>query len=520
MDALSRVAAFLWWLAATSIAAAAHALKSPGPVAIVILAVLPGAVITADALFISRRRFNAGKKSIAQTFAVVSDKYPAFKESLDDYAPVRSLALLAALLLTLLFLLVARATNVCDPRVLCQAGSCSACPGGPLPAEASPATPAKEAAADDQEGLTEKVHDAPTAERRTDVAEARAGFLYAGYGAYVSTLSLAIMRINSAALTGRFVLNSALRVALALILGFVAGGLNIVSAAATPNQALAVYFAVGIFPAWVMGFVRDRARAWFAVQEDGCESLPLCLVDGLDDGIIDRLAEIGIWDIQHLAASKPVELAIRTLYPMPRVLDWIDQAHLIQYARHKIPMFRAAGLRGAIDLAAVYRDSMLGTRLVAGPNAAQGGLSALQRVRKHDADTLLGLVASKTDTPVETLKMIGRTLSEDNLLKFVRELWFFRQNTGVDRAILDAAVEAALPDSFETEPEMNGRIVPPLTDFDRFEQRFHQVLAARLAPWGLRWTGEPPAILDVTTWAELVERVESALVWSRKSAGQ
>jgi hypothetical protein len=165
-----------------------------------------------------------------------------------------------------------------------------------------------------------------------------------------------ISRLNSSALTGKFLVIAALRGAIAMVIGLAVGETELLTKAVTPNQSHAAYFLVGLFPGWVIGALRRKAKDVFQPPDDGCEALPLCLIDGLDDGIIDRLSEIAILDVQHLSAASPIELAVPTLYPLRRIVDWCDQAILISYVRSKIVYFRNVGLRGAIDFAVLYRD--------------------------------------------------------------------------------------------------------------------------------------------------------------------
>jgi hypothetical protein len=83
-------------------------------------------------------------------------------------------------------------------------------------------------------------------------------------------------------------------------------------------------------------------------------SLSLAYVDGLDDPTIDRLAELGITNVQNLATTPPIDLTLKTLYPFRQVVDWIDQAILITSLREHILEARQLGILRASDLRAVY----------------------------------------------------------------------------------------------------------------------------------------------------------------------
>lgn len=177
------------------------------------------------------------------------------------------------------------------------------------------------------------------------------GFLFAAMGAYVSVMWRMINRIHANALTYRFVFTATLRSALAMAIGYVAARVQLFG---ETGPAVALFFMVGLFTDWALSELRNRARAMFKQNNAACDRLPLCLIDGLDDGMIDILDELGIWDVEHLATSEPAELTIRTLYPFNRVIDWIDQAILVMYLRRNIGAAREHGITGAIDLAVLY----------------------------------------------------------------------------------------------------------------------------------------------------------------------
>ncbi len=278
------------------------------------------------------------------------------------------------------------------------------------------------------------------------------GLVFAGYGAYVYTFLLVIGRLNSSALTGKFLLTSSIRSGISLLLGYVVGVFGLFSAITTPKASLFLYFALGLFPSWALGALRNKAKEVFQPAETGCEVLPLCLVDGVEDGVIDRLAEIGITDVEHLATAEPVEFALRTLYPFNRVLDWVDQAILINYVKHAIADFRRQGIRSSIELATLYGDATLrmGTSTgvkpypatTAGPSATSETSSSNtegQRppsenntqvidledsvARQTRAKAIITSLSQKTTFSEQSLYAIGRSLFEDYLVNRIWAYW-------------------------------------------------------------------------------------------------
>jgi hypothetical protein len=236
------------------------------------------------------------------------------------------------------------------------------------------------------------------------------GLIFAGYGAYIYAVQILVGRINSGSVSGRFLVRLALQGAAALVMGAVAGQTRIALALGSPNQALFFYFIVGLFPGWARGALRRRASTLLTPDEIGCESLPLCLVDGLDEDVADRLWEQGMNDVQHLATSDPVDLMLRTNYSPKRVLDWIDQAMLIQYVRSKIAIFRGMGVRGAIDLCVIYNRAYS----VTAPAPDREG---------KDANEALEALATKADLNRAALARIAASLLEDDNVRFVWLLW-------------------------------------------------------------------------------------------------
>jgi hypothetical protein len=200
-----------------------------------------------------------------------------------------------------------------------------------------------------------------------------------------------------------------LRSASSLVLGFAAGELGLFVLFATPNQSLFFYLAIGMFPLLALGAFRKKAQELFSPGTVGCEPLPICLIDGIDDDVADALAESGIWEIEHVATTTPIDLLLRTPFPPNRILDWLDQAALISYVREKITFFRDCGIRGAIDLAVLYMDLQQ-------PAAAGNPLPGR-------ADQIIKALAQKSGIAEQSILAIGRSLYEDANVQMIWDLW-------------------------------------------------------------------------------------------------
>jgi hypothetical protein len=181
------------------------------------------------------------------------------------------------------------------------------------------------------------------------------GLTYAGYGAYISTLWFMLVRLNASALSPRFLINSALKASIAMLIGYVASANDIFkSDVAIPT----ICFFVGLFLSIALKALKRTAMATFGVtQQAGPADLSVRLLEGVDDGAVDVLEELGITSVQHLATMHSAEVCGRSLYPRYRVLDWIDQSILAVHTNGRISDLRAIGIRSAYGLITIADDA-------------------------------------------------------------------------------------------------------------------------------------------------------------------
>jgi len=178
-----------------------------------------------------------------------------------------------------------------------------------------------------------------------------AGLVYAGYGAYISTLWFMVVRLNANALLPRFLANSAVKASIAMLIGLaisrVEQHLNLDT---TAVGSKALYLLIGLFHPLAMKRLRATAMTTFGVAEERARDLPLRILEGIDDGAVDVLEESGITSVQHMATTSLDEICSRTLYPRERVMDWIDQAILTVHCDGRINDLREAGIHSAQSL--------------------------------------------------------------------------------------------------------------------------------------------------------------------------
>lgn len=243
-------------------------------------------------------------------------------------------------------------------------------------------------------------------EQKGPAANGVQGMMYAGLGAYVAVLYYAVARLYANALSSRFIVTSALRTSSAVVLGWVFGIVGVTAIAGEPAAGAggegsaaiagnAVLFLAGLFHNMAIDSLRSRARKLFGSAEFDAEEVPLTAVEGIDDTTAELLAEHGVSTIQHLATSEPGDLCDRTILPLDRVIDWMDQALLIRYLKANIKVSRGLGIRSATDLALAHM---------------------------RDDAALMNSLAEKTGMPAAAIDHIARELRADYLVGLIYEL--------------------------------------------------------------------------------------------------
>ena len=134
----------------------------------------------------------------------------------------------------------------------------------------------------------------------------------------------------------------------------------------------------------------------FGVTETTGADLPVRLIEGVDDGAVDVLEELGITSIQHLATMHAPEVCGRSQYPRDRVLDWIDQSILFVHTNGRINEFRAIGVRSAYSLVTIADHAC----------DQKSSLYELATMKLEEAKNRLGISA-------EALKILAECIRRD-----------------------------------------------------------------------------------------------------------
>jgi hypothetical protein len=346
------------------------------------------------------------------------------------------------------------------------------------------------------------------------------GLVFAGYGVFVYTLVVMIHRMHASALSSVFLITKALRAVIMMTIGFAVGVTGIFMSGAnaatqsTGEPGLFAYFIVGAFPSWAYEWIRKKARAGLK-PDIYADNLSLEYVDGMDEVVIERLEELGISNVQHLATAEPVNLTLRTEYPFYRIIDWIDQAILITYLRKNSLAARELGIRGAIDMTGVYRQALQSPppptfQPVTGPAPAQTALlDPGERARN-----MLQNLANQRKLELSTLYNIGANLTNDFHVIMLSYLWHHRgvvENSQRKRMI--DAISAALDDcQIQIEGGWQPGVIPhgecDALQSDCFKSQFSKHLNQRLKKLVMRWDG---SIEDLSTKAQYDDLYEALL---------
>jgi hypothetical protein len=156
----------------------------------------------------------------------------------------------------------------------------------------------------------------------------------------------------------------------------------------TNPVVLSLSFVAGILPNTVLRRIRDVGGHPKADGEDGLQvTSPLSQLDDVDVYERTRLEEEGITSVQALARHDLVDLILSSRIPVPRLIDWVDQAVLLQHVPEgATKTLRRLGIRTATDYLQVCDNKTTFKQLSGELAKDSNGLSAklLQIVLKGD----------------------------------------------------------------------------------------------------------------------------------------
>lgn len=181
------------------------------------------------------------------------------------------------------------------------------------------------------------------------------------------------------------------------------------SAPFTESLRPTVAFAIGLFPTKeVLDFVKGQARKQMGMTLSAQPAEPPTLhkLQGLSEGMIDRLLSEDIESAYQLATADPVKLLLNTNVEWKTILDLIDEAILFSYFDEGISSLRFFGIRGAIELASI-----------------QERLDGDDSMVRQQAEDLINSIATALGRPVPAIRNAVRNAYEDITVDFLWNLW-------------------------------------------------------------------------------------------------
>jgi hypothetical protein len=147
---------------------------------------------------------------------------------------------------------------------------------------------------------------------------------FAFSGVYLFNLGSMVRRLYLSDLTEHVFWGSINRLLLSIGVAFVLASGDLL------HQSNSLFFAIGFLAnAFLQGVLQAGLRLG-KISRARSEDLPLQLVRGINIWKEYRLEEEGIEEIQNLATADPIDLAVKTHYGLRALIDWIDQAVVIQ----------------------------------------------------------------------------------------------------------------------------------------------------------------------------------------------
>ena len=171
-------------------------------------------------------------------------------------------------------------------------------------------------------------------------------------GAYTFVCWELFSRMQRLTLTRGDVLRAALRLAVALPIGFAFG--TLLNASLAPFVA----FAMGAFPLQIITVILQRQMKKRLELELDAKAArdQVFLLTGIDTPIAERIEDADITTITQLAWADPLQLTMRTNLQFAFVIDIISQALAWVYFEKKLQPLGVIGLRGAVEIRSVLED--------------------------------------------------------------------------------------------------------------------------------------------------------------------
>ncbi len=173
-------------------------------------------------------------------------------------------------------------------------------------------------------------------------------------GAYSFSIQELVRRYNTLDLQPQVYSSILMRILVAIVVTFVGASLILAAGGkltTTDNGqttamawAAAVAFVIGFFPSSGIRWIQQQGNRILNPKGEEDHTLPVKDLQGISDWHEARLLEMGIDDVQNLAAIDIRKILLTTRFDTQEIINWIDQAILYARVGDKYPRFKNTGI--------------------------------------------------------------------------------------------------------------------------------------------------------------------------------
>ncbi len=176
-------------------------------------------------------------------------------------------------------------------------------------------------------------------------------------------------------------------------------------------------FAASAFPLReVSRLVRQNATRKMLESSDASTTRPTELhlgtaIEGLSDQTLARLSELRITTVLDMAYCDPIKVMVQTGFPLPVIVDWMDQSLWALYVGDLKPQFDKCGLRCSLDVC-----EFVDLHLLDGEGKKKAAISGSDK-------EALDALAQKMCAPVLLQDLFFRIYVDPQVM-VLRKLWY------------------------------------------------------------------------------------------------
>jgi hypothetical protein len=246
-------------------------------------------------------------------------------------------------------------------------------------------------------------------------------------GAYAFVTWDVVSRVAKRNLGPSDILGAAIRLAIAIPLGYSFSGLL------KDDLGPLIAFAAGAFPLQTVETILQRLANKQLGLEMGADSTvdQVTRLSGIDQPTADRIEDADITTIAELAYCDPVQLSMRTHLPFAYVSDIVGQALAWIYLEDRLKKLRPIGLRGAVEFRILFDEAEgTGKKLLVDANNAERAADALainlsntDAARAETAVALIPKAAKAADMSEVEFLNVAFEIAYDPYSEFLYATW-------------------------------------------------------------------------------------------------